>query len=396
MTDLPQLQSLLVGAAERRVRRRRMRGVVRFAAVAAVAGAAVFGVTRIPVAPPEREVPAATPTPTAAKLTTKQAVEAAYAVFRRPAGPEDRLDTSNLPKPFQGGTARLVAVTADEKMYLILRGRTMCTFTRSTARRGYSGGCGPARTYLDGHKPMGSFNDEDGPSQLSFVFPDGVDELTLSLADGSRTTYPVRGNVFIRSIPARAVVLEWRAPDGQAERIDFPHAPAARAQDFYRVFKRTATPADELDGLADARLVAKADNVRAWLVPRLGSVCLVVRSGDTQASGCRHKVGDVRRPLIVGFNPNGAAHRVVAIAFPQFIKRVETPGSTSVSGTDALLLLDGDGPRTLRYVEPGGGPRTDRFPAGGAAFTLHARPEAPTAIAAQPPIGRTPETDDGR
>jgi hypothetical protein len=202
-----------------------------------------------------------------------------------------------------------------------------------------------------------------------------VKTVAVELADGTRATYPVKDNGFARNVPARPVRVEWTAPGGEAEHMDFMHAPAFRAEDFYPQLKRPETPDDAFEGLPGARLIAHSGDTRAWLVPRLGAVCLVVKTGTAQASGCRHKAGDVRRPLIVATGDP----RVLAIAFPGGASRVTLDGRPR-SGDS--LLVAGDGEHVLRYRDPAREPQTERLPSG--AFTLHARPEPPTAI---PPAG---------
>jgi hypothetical protein len=366
MTDLPQLQQLLVEAADRRIRR--PRHALRLTLVFAVLGLAVLVVTNLPQDAADREVPAtppatATPTPTA---VSKNAVERAFGVFRRPARSQD--DPGQLPRAWRG-TTRRIASTGEADVFLILAGNNLCMWTRS-GRRGGGGGCGPRGSYLAGHRVIGSFSDDDGPSMIALAFPDGVHEVTLTLANGTRATYPVKDNGFARAVPARLARLDWIAPDGKAMSQQLSRAPAFRADDVYPALKRAPTPHDALDGLPGARLVAQSGDARAWLVPRLGAVCLVLNANGAQASGCRRKVADVRYPVIV------ALHSAIAIAFPRGATRVSVDGRPRAS--DAFLLTDG-APHTLRYRDPARQPRTDRLPAP-SRFALHARLEPPTAI----------------
>jgi hypothetical protein len=371
MTDFPELQQLLVGAAARRIRRRRPRHAARLALALAVVALVVLALTHLPSASRDREVPAGTPTPIAPRT---DAIEKAYGVFRRPARPQD--DPGKRRPPFTG-KARLIASTAKSDVFLILGKRDMCLLTHAKRGSTGGGGCGPRGAYVDGKRPMGTFSDDPGPSLIAFAFPDGVEEVTLILADGSSATYPVRDNGFARDVPDRPVRLEWTAPDGEVAHTDFMAAPPFAAEDFYPELKRPETPQDALDGLPGARLIEQSGDARAWLVPRLGSVCLVVRIGGAEASGCRHKVADVRRPLIVALErPNGP--HALAIAFPHGASRISLDGRAQ-QGSSILLTGITNGDHTLRYRSPARHPMTDRLPGGGS-FTLHARPEPPTAI----------------
>jgi hypothetical protein len=357
MTDLPQLHDLLVDAARRRRRRARARrGIVRVSLLAAAAAFVVFAIPRIGQEPPDREVPAATPTP--APTTIQQA----YGVFRRPARRSDEV---------QGfiGSSRLIATTPSAEVFLVRQGGKLCLLSRSRRHKGYGVGCGPARTYLDGHRPTGSFSDQKGPSTIAYAFPDGVESVTLTLENGDRGTYPVKDNGFARDIPARAVTLEWRAPDGTPQRSDLPAAPDFRASDFYSVLARREQPADRFEGLPGARLLVEGDGAKAWLVPRKGAVCLVLDADGLKTSGCRRNVADVRTPLIVALP---SRRHVIAVAYPDYLRSVTVvpAGVPTVAGDNGLLILDGQLARGLRYR----GKRGPLKPA--------ARAEWPTAIPA--------------
>jgi hypothetical protein len=322
VTDFPQLQQLLIEAADRRIGRRRPRRALRATLALAVVALAVLVITHLPANVPDREVPATTPTPTPTAVR-RDAVERAFGILRRPARPQD--DAGKLPKGWRE-TSRRIASTGNAEVFLIHAGNNLCLWTGSG--RGGGGGCGARGTYLAGHKAIGSFSDEDGPSLIAFAFPDGVHEVTLTLANGEQATYPVKDNGFARDVPARPARLDWIAPDGEAKSQQFLRAPAVRAEDFYPALKRAPTPQDALDGRPGAWLVARSGNARAWLVPRLGAVCLVLNASGAQASGCRRKVADVRYPVIV------ALHGAIAITFPRGATRITVDGRPRAGDRD--------------------------------------------------------------
>ena len=294
---------------------------------------------------PDREVPASSPTavPTATATATAapDSVEAAFGVFRRPATAEERAVKPMREREGEAD-ARLIATTSKLKHFLAKQGDDLCMITTTIEGRMAGGGCGPADTYLDGHRPQGSFSDQEGPSSITFAFPDGVDEVTLTLADGSSATYPVTTNGFTRDIPARAVRLEWRAPDGKPEKIDFHAAPAFRAQDFYSELDGPGE--DAIAGLPGSRRIMGDGSTWVILVPRRGAVCLVVQNGSREASGCRRKVADVRDPLVVGLDLGGG-RRAIAAAFANGFSRIEIGPDDGLKGqhTDKVLLVTDDG-----------------------------------------------------
>jgi hypothetical protein len=181
--------------------------------------------------------------------------------------------------------------------------------------------------------------------------------------------------------------MTWRAPDGGQAKLELTHAPPFRAADFYSVLKRAEAPSDHLDRAPGARRLATAGPLDAWLVPRRGAVCLVVRSQDGDVSACRRKVADVRTPLIVGVGPSDRSRRAIVAAFPDAIKRVTVehgPDSASKAiVANTLLVADAKAVVGLRYSAPGsrGAERHfDRFPQSAWSFVLNAVPTQPFSI----------------
>lgn len=373
MTDLPQLQTLLVEAARRRRRRRRVATVARTFALAAPMLAVVAVVAGRESDP---EVAVERPAGTA------RTVDQAYAVFRRAARPGDRLPRGGIRGRW--GRTRLIAQHGlTHQVFLAERGRDLCLVTAEEKKVG-SVGCGPVRTYLDGHRPLGSYSDEEGPGPIAFAFPDGVRQVRLTLADGTSATYPVRDNGFARMLRSRATLLEWTAPDGKPESIRFHPAPAFKAADFWPALRRPARAGDDLRGLPGARRVGEGDELGAWLVPRRGAVCLVVAYRGSEVSGCRRKVADVRRALVVGVGPEDRSARTIVAAFPHGIKRISVVRFDRTErfplSLPSLVIRDGLDVDALRYRSPGGGTSTDRMPASATAFVLNSSNEPPEKI----------------
>jgi|GEM_PF-5022498 len=381
MSILEEVERSLVAAAERRAWRRHPSPRLALA-VAGVAAALVAVVLIAPARRAPHELAAGTPAagadahprPSFTPPPTPPRAPLPFSVFHRPARPRDRQHL------LKGLDTRRIASTPSADVFLGVHADKLCLIVRH--RSNGSSGCGPIDAYRDGTRLIASYSDDDGPSTFALAAPDGVRSVRLTLADGSVGSYPIRTNGFARDVPTRVVLVEWRAPDGTSQRMAFAHAPAFRAQDFYAAFQRPATPADALDGLPDARLIAEAGDARAWLVPRLGAVCLVVRVGAAQGSGCRQRVADVHTPLVVGV-PVAGSRRVVAAAFARQSSGISLTPAATTRTSDALLTLTGAGAQLLRYRNPARERGSDTFPAGAGAFTLHARPEPPTAIAAQ-------------
>ena len=383
MTDVPQLEALLVDAARRHRRARRVRrSAFRVFVPVAVVALAFVIVPWIGREARERELPAKTPTPAPTIAANPTTIKSAYGVFRRAPRAADE-----LPNAKRGDVIRRIAATRSANVFLVQRGSQLCLVTTDDRRRIAGTSCGPAASYLDGHRLIGTFSDEKGPSPIAFAFPDGVRSVRLTLENGDVGTYPVTTNGFARDLPARPVKLEWTAPDGSAQSSEFHAAPTPRAQDFYSVLKRPAKPGDAVNGLPARTLVTLDDaHATASLVPRQGAVCLVLHAKYAHVSGCRHNVADVRYPLVVAVpRQRGEPERIVAVVFPDAAKNIRViPPVRSARSQNALLLAQGETATTLRWqtssTDP---PRTETLPSGNGGFVLHAREESPSSIPAE-------------
>jgi hypothetical protein len=163
--------------------------------------------------------------------------------------------------------------------------------------------------------------------------------------------------------------------------MTFPAAPTFRAADFYSVLQRPERVGDSLDGLPGARRLLATGDAAAWLVPRDGAVCLVLKVNDARASGCRHTVADVRSPLIVALPAE--PERIVAAAFPDAVEHIGViPGAAATRrARNGLIITQGETARKLRWkISSPDPPRTEALPAGRDRFILHARDERPEDI----------------
>jgi hypothetical protein len=353
---------LLVDAAVRHRRRRRVRRTgLRVLVVAAA-------VALIPVLvhdAPDHEIPAVPPAPRA--VTT---LGDAFSVFRRGEVPADKAPGSR-----PGDESRLIASDRDVRAYLLHRGSRLCIATRELHPRDSSLQCGPIS--LDPKLPLGNFTNRGSTGRIILALPDGVS----SVSAGS-TEYPVRTNGVIIDVPKWPIDLTWMTPNGPAS-AHFEAGPAPTAEMLFAALRRPWKPADNLAGFPGARLLYMSADVTAWLIPRRGAVCLQVTTigarRDTR-SGCRHRLDDVRDPIIVAV-PHRPQH-VVAMVFPD--------GATSpgVNQDGFRLIREGEEAVNVRYIDPTGTPRVSWFPTspvGGpemAAFVLHARAESPSSLEA--------------
>jgi hypothetical protein len=371
MTDIPELQHLLIDAAARRSRARRRAKGVRAVALVAVVALAVVALPRIDGQ--DVEIPAVPPpTPTATPTT----IEAAYGVFRRPSRPTDRVELKQMP----GAETRRIAKTSKVDVFLAAKGERVCVAVERIAGRATDLTCGPQSQFLGGHRLLGATTTR--PNSLAFAFPDGVRSVTFTREDGHRTSFVVISNGVTVQPPSPIVKAEWTAPDGQPQHANF-FTKTLAAQDLYVALNAAPGPAGELQGLPGSRRVLEAGSASAWLVPRQNAVCLVLKVAERTTSGCRSPVTETRHPIVVSL-PGGAGERVVAAAFADVITRSEvTPEAGIVrlsKGSGVLLWSDRGEARTLRYRGAARGSASTAVPAVVEGFVLSARPRAPETI----------------
>ncbi|MDA0167801.1 hypothetical protein OJ998_01780 [Solirubrobacter taibaiensis] len=352
MTDLPQLQTNLVDAATRQRRRRRVRRVTVRVAVAATLLVA-FPLLAREIAAPDPEVIAPTPTPTATAGPPKT-VEEAFAVFRRPATARD-----TPPWLAAGDEARFIGGPKAHPVYLVKRGDELCLAVRNTQQPMV---CNLARAFVSGEALLVRARG----NLLTVALPDAVRTVRITTPGFKPFTLEAADALAV-TLGSRSTRLEWVAPDG-TPRADHLYGRDAAAH--WGRFWDAERPADHLDDLPGARRIVSDRKVDAWLVPRRNAVCLVVRSGNDQNSGCRRNLGNSSFPIVVSVE-----HRIVA-AFPDRLRPLSVePPSRHSNQSNALLIRDGDDAVTFTYRDTAG-VREVRLP-DQKDFVLNADPMSP-------------------
>jgi hypothetical protein len=321
MTDLPQLQTLLVDAAVRRRRRRRVRRVAVPALVAAVCLTAVpWVVGDLREADPE--VPAVTPGP-------PPRVEDAFGVFRRPLTKEDE---SRVARP--GDMVRYLGGNA----FLETRGDQLCLAVGNRLE------CGRAADYVSGTRALAIVDDD----VVYAVFPDRVKTVIRTWYARSTVELPVTGNIVTFTAPVGSGALAWQAPDGSHRRVKLRDLTNPRL--WYHRLGQPESALDREAGYPEARfLIGDADGrIKSWLVPRRDAICLVARVAGDQRSVCRAPVSDIQKPLMLAFPSR--PQRILILAFPSWMTPlgVSPERARRTIGEDAVLIVDGDEARTIR------------------------------------------------
>jgi hypothetical protein len=248
MSAIPELEQALVDAARRHYRRgprgaagragRRFARPLRLAApVLVLAALAVLVLAVARVAAPTREERTA-PVPAATPSVSPQAgldeIRRAFAVFRRPRRASDALPytskqrrqiqrrarTSRWPRPLLG-QSRLVARSGELRMYAYpatdrAHGLSLCTATFS-GRGGGGGGCGPVSTAASESRPMSAWGPprRGKPGQLEALLRDGIDEVRITLRDGTIFPSAVHDNGLLVSLPSMVTSMSWTGPSGR-------------------------------------------------------------------------------------------------------------------------------------------------------------------------------------
>lgn len=211
MTDLPQLQEALVGAARRRNRRSRARSaVVGLAAVAAVV--IVSATTLSGPREREREVAAPTPVPLSATPTARETADR-FAVLR---------GDSNLVKDVRGldapyGARIYLWLRRNGYSHYVIVDRESFRFVSGRGGKYYGGGIGPDmfRDYAKGRR-IGFDKTPAGDAWLyAALVPDGVRDAFFTYRDGTTESVPITGNVLALVSDRQPVKVSWTTPDGE-------------------------------------------------------------------------------------------------------------------------------------------------------------------------------------
>jgi hypothetical protein len=221
MTEFPQLADALDQAARRHYAPSRLRPVRRvlrpLAAVAAVAAVATFLLRQDAEVPPdERPVRPATVTDTFGKD---------FAVFRRPRRQSDEMPSRRAFESAPGmkgldpGQSRLAARLGEHRLYLVpIPGRepSLCMFV-FIGDRPASAGCTTLRHGADERTPMASLGRprRGRPGMTDAVFPDGVRDVRLTLANGDVLSPEVSANALLVAHDERVTSMTWTGPSGR-------------------------------------------------------------------------------------------------------------------------------------------------------------------------------------
>lgn len=322
MTDLPQLQTLLVDAAVKRRRRRRVRRAAAPVLALAVLLALIPWVLH-DVRVPDREEPV---TPSVVPT-----VEQAFGPFQTPGRPP-------LPAVLPGDRVRRVGQPAQgaADTYLRLRGDQLCLFVRSRSL------CAVASDLASGHGIL--FGVVNGRGYA--VLPNGVRSVRREWTGYRPASFAVNQNLVVFSAPLGGGRLDWVAPDGTPAHLEVrnpknPHS-------FYPRLNEPATEADRYANLPGARLLLEDKGVHAWLVPRRQRICLVVElAGGSGGSACR-RADEVSAPLVIATT---AEPQVVVAAFPSTLIPLGISPATARNrvSADGILVLDGTDLTALRW-----------------------------------------------
>ena len=321
MTDLPQLQTLLVDAAVKRRRRRRVRRAAAPALALVVCLVAISWVAG-DVRAPDPEKPAVTPAPV-------PSVESAFGVFRRPA---TRADARADSQP--GDLVRSLGADAS----LLLRDDQLCLIARNRYE------CGRAADYVSGARALATVVDDT----VYAVFPDSVTSVRRTWLNRKPTRFELAGNLLAVKAPVGAGRLDWRVADGSAAHVNLRDITNPRM--WYPQLGTPETDRDRELGFPGARFLfaPPEGDIQTWLVPRRDGICLVARHGGEQRSVCRTPVHDTRKPLMLAVPSR--PQRILVFAFAGWQSPVSViPESARRSiSSSAIVVFDGDDARAVR------------------------------------------------
>lgn len=238
MTAFPELEHALVDAARRRYGRMpRTWRIVRPVLVAAAAATAVAAIVLVP----DRTTTEERPAPAVAKADL---AERRYGVLRRPVTSADALPSVGHFKRFwlfredrrgfDPSRTRLAARAAPWSVYLVpaTMGRlpSLCTVAIMEGAP-WVGGCAALalpRNAIARHRVLAYSVGRTEPGFL-FTVRDGIDALTLTLADGSTLDVPVRDNVALYTGAPAAARAAWTwAGERHSRKLVRPTPPGER------------------------------------------------------------------------------------------------------------------------------------------------------------------------
>jgi len=212
MTDLPQLQEALVGAARRRNRRSRAHsalvGLAAVAAVVIVAVTALDGPREL-----EREVAAPPPPPPLSATPTARETADRFAVLRGDSNLVEHVRGLDVP---EGAQIYLWLRRDGYSHYVIVHPQTF-RFVSGRDGKYYGGGISADdfRAYAEGRR-IGFDKTPAGDAALySALVPDGVRDAFFTYSDGTTEPVPINGNVLALESDRQPVKVSWTRPDGE-------------------------------------------------------------------------------------------------------------------------------------------------------------------------------------
>ena len=242
MTEIPALRTALADAAQRHYGRRPRRSapIRRATAALAVAGAVAVLVAAMTGAP-DRERTASpadqrTGPPPASFPSVPNAAQRFSGVLRRadpvPAGdPAARaMRDAAMSLSYGQDADRFVIREATRAATTVMLGvgdRVTCLGER-TRSGGGSLGCGPTHSAVDPDRPMISWS-EGG--RISGAMVDGVRDVVVHRADGSRVQVALEDNLFSLTVEGDLTRLTYRKPDGSTGSLDLKEPREAALRD---------------------------------------------------------------------------------------------------------------------------------------------------------------------
>lgn len=207
MTDLPQLQQALVGAARRRNRRARARS-----ALVGLAALAAFTIAAAPAFDgPEREREVTAPPAHSSAPTAREAADR-FAVLR---------DESRRVENFRGLDAGPGSLTyrwlrRGGYSYYASVGENICFDIHGAGGRSF--GClnsDDLDDFAEGRYAGIGALPLDGEIFISALVPDGTRDGRLTYRDGTTQPVPIRGNVLAVLVDEMPAKVSWATPNGE-------------------------------------------------------------------------------------------------------------------------------------------------------------------------------------
>jgi hypothetical protein len=253
MTELPELRTALADAAQRHYGRRPRRfgrswrllspGIA-LVAVAALAIVAVVVVTGAPdrehtVSPPDQRpggdrgrglvLGSYPPVPDAAERFSGALRHAESVPPGAAAGREVRRAVSAYGQDLDRFVVRQ-ATRAGTEVTLGIGDRAACLQDR-TPSGGGSLGCGPAFSAVDPDRPIISWSGARDGFRVSGAMIDGVSDVVVHLADGSRVPVALEANLFSVKVEGALAELTYRKPDGSTRSVNLEEPPQPALRD---------------------------------------------------------------------------------------------------------------------------------------------------------------------